>query len=49
MMDTPEGQEGYCVLPDGRRCELWESYSSKGGECIPVSEEDPKWMDEDEA
>ncbi|MBN2014761.1 MAG: DUF333 domain-containing protein [Candidatus Altiarchaeota archaeon] len=40
MVETPEGQAGYCVLPDGRVCEEWRFYSSNGSECVPPGEEE---------
>lgn len=30
IVDSPEGQYGICVLPDGTRCEEWAFYR---GEC----------------
>jgi len=35
IVDTLDGQVGYCILPDGSRCEEWAFYR---GEC-PVDEE----------
>jgi len=31
ITDTPEGQVGYCNLPDGRICEEWELFRT--GNC----------------
>ncbi len=31
IVDEPDGQVGYCLLPDGRRIEEWELFRSEGG------------------
>lgn len=37
----PEGQSGYCDLPDGRSCEEWEFFNSEGVNCVPAGADDP--------
>ena len=34
IVDTELGQVGYCEIPDGRVCEEWAYFNSKGKECI---------------
>jgi len=38
-VETPEGQAGFCDLPDGRSCDEWALFRSNGTECTgpPVS------------
>ena len=36
---TDEGQAGYCVLEDGRKCEEWALFNSDGEECAEMEEE----------
>lgn len=26
IIQTPEGEKGYCLLPDGKRCDEWEMF-----------------------
>jgi putative hemolysin len=33
IVNTPPGEVGYCVLPDGRTCEEWELFRT--GNCVP--------------
>jgi putative hemolysin len=35
IKETPEGQLGYCNLPDGRKCEEWVLFRSNGTDCKP--------------
>ena len=37
LVATPQGQAGYCILPDTRVCEQWELFRT--GQCTPPSEE----------
>jgi uncharacterized protein len=33
-VETPQGQAGFCVLPDGRTCDEWRLFYSNSTECI---------------
>jgi uncharacterized protein len=33
IAETPEGQQGFCILPDGTRCDEWALFR---GECPPA-------------
>lgn len=35
VIDTPEGQVGYCEFPDGNVCEEWEFFRSNSTTCNP--------------
>ncbi len=39
IVDTADGQEGLCVLPDGTEVDEWEYYREQTGNSIPPEEE----------
>ncbi|MEM5872209.1 MAG: DUF333 domain-containing protein [Candidatus Aenigmatarchaeota archaeon] len=38
ILETIDGQVGYCQIPDGRLCEEWEFYRTNSSVCIQPQE-----------
>jgi len=39
MYTEEAGEVGFCLLDDGRLCEEWKLFYSKGEECVPPSDD----------
>lgn len=47
IINTEQGQAGYCGLPDGRICEEWKFFYTEGAACIPLSDSSVLYSEND--